>query len=309
MSLKAEQFQTGAVVYDISKQSLSPHGIVWACEATPKKYPPKNFQFYCPDCQELGHFTRLVRIKETNKRSPQGYVTPAKFDLYKREHQTHKCNHTVRFKELENLATRYEAVALGQDHSYAFPITIDRREAESGIHDVRRLEKVLYACLYDEDLRDKQFFDLRGARHSVKDLFNIMAAEGHVKNKSYYAAAIFRPLARADLRAEYAYKGEISGMNNTVLSCSTETYGAVRKMAARQGGNASAPILVFAKAVLNVENLEGRQPFTRYVVDYFKQVRPWDHPTSFDAMIKNQAEPPPPYNLALFNPPLALKRA
>lgn len=310
MSLHPEQFQTGALVYNIERQELSRDTIICADEATPEKYPPHQHHFYCPDCIELGHFTRLVRIKETDKRSPRGIMTPAKFDLFKKEYQTHQCNHPVRFRELDNLAVRYDVVCLNDnEHSYAFPITIHKREAQEGIYNIKRLEKVLLACMFDEELREKQFFDVGGIRHSLSDLFNGPAAEGLSQNFTYYAAAIFRPIARPDLQHQNAYKGEITGMNDTALSCSQEIYKAVKDMVIRYGAQKSAPVLVFGRAVLNVENLKGHRPFTRFVVDDLKQVTPWAHPTSFDDMINNQAEPPPPYNLALFNPVRALRRA
>jgi hypothetical protein len=290
-------YQTEAIRYSVLKQEMA--GLITADKADPEEYDPAQHHFYCPDCFALGHFTRLVRIKETARGRRWYGITPAKFDLYAKTHATHKCDHPVRTREIDELADpsrysdSYNAIPLG-NHSYAWPITITApRSKLKGIDSAERLGKVLYSCMYDPDLRQKQFFDIGSKRLPLNKIFDREAtAVGHPR------AAFFRANALPYIRKSNACNFEIIGTSDDALSCLDDrTYRSVRDQIDKEADGA---FLVFAEAITPDPVTEKGNGIKTFMIDGLNQIFSWPHHTDFNRAISDQAEPPPPYNIPLF---------
>ncbi|HPF78179.1 MAG TPA: hypothetical protein PLF01_02705, partial [Alphaproteobacteria bacterium] len=127
--------------------------------------------------------------------------------------------------------------------------------------------------------------------------------------------SVFRPIARADHRLKYKWQGEIGGIDSFMttgsgidlkayypaLSCiDNPVFYAVKKMTERNGGNNVAPVMVFARAVLN-DGTDGRGPHIRYLIDEAAQVSEWNHEhRNSDEATSHQQPPPAPYDSPLF---------
>lgn len=278
-------YQTEALVYKVIEQEFA--GTITADKAEPDLYPSNDHHFYCPDCFELGHFTRLVRIKPSMrsdfaKRTGEvDTFTPAKFDLYDRTHSTHKCNHPVRFKEINGFE-RYNPEKLG-DNSHAFRVSIS--SGDTCINTAKRFRKVLYADMYDEKLRQEQFFDLGNQRFSTEELFL-----QNTRDITGVRPVLLQPVARANIRLRNADRNyEIICSGDKSIECmDREVFKNVKKMTERKGGNVSAPVLVLAEPSFVHDVYLGDRMFEQFRIHSLDQITEWNYHTDFDAAIKEQ---------------------
>ncbi|MCB1530287.1 MAG: hypothetical protein H6853_02125 [Rhodospirillales bacterium] len=295
-----------------------------ANRANPDDYPPGQYQFYCPDCYEdHNHFTRLVRVAPYRS-------SPAKFHLYARMNSTHQCDHPVRTRDLDLLAARYNAATRAR-HSYSFSMNMAGanfiEKSVFAVHRATRLAKITYQLLYDEGLRKNQALRIQGEDISFEDAFYDDDGKGKLyqaalaaarKKNPLYVAGIFRPIG---LRAEWkrfadennaprcipgiagkavTYKGEKLRPSSVLMCASSCVYDEVRKITDRNGKRTSSPLIVFARAALNLERLDRRverlkagspeahAAYTGLVIESADQVAAWDHPVSFKKAVEQQ---------------------
>lgn len=326
MHTSSSRYILTAIPFDVDRgELLRP---VLADQAGPDDYPPNQYQFYCPDCYEdHGHFTRLVRVAPYR-------ASPAKFHLYARMNSTHQCDHPVRTRDLDLLAARYNAATRAR-HSYSFSMNMAGANfMDRSVFAVRRasrLAKITYQLLYDDGLRKNQALRIQGEDIPFEEAFYDDDGKGKLyqaalaaarKQETLYIAGIFRPIG---LRSEWkrfadennvsrcipgmagktvTYKGEKLRPSSILMCASSHVYNEVRKITDRNGNMTSSPVIVFARAVLNLERLDQRverlktgssEPHAAYtglVIESADQVALWDHPVSFKKALEQQSPGP-----------------
>ncbi len=293
------RFLTTAILLDTHTGQMG--GSITAEAATPETHSPERYHFYCPHCLEVGHYNRVVRITEVHDKTRH---TPPKFDLYAKLNSTHRCQHPVRFRDIDSLARRYDAQR-GEDHTYIFSFNMAGISTPriQGIDSVSRLGKVMYAVMFDPALPDRQFLRVGHQHVSLRRLFEQKANAVPACGQSFHKAAIVTPNALPPYRYENFAQNEISGVSSYhavdaegkkinfrhVLSFrDTETFKDVKTMVDRRGHAQSAPVMVFAKAVLSYQSEHRDYPTMRFLIDSPGQVMSWDHPRSFREALDHQ---------------------
>lgn len=325
-----------AHVYDAVRHEMA--GSIMAEKADPSHLSPDRHHFYCSDCLKgQDHFTRLKRVKEQEAYDAGVQITlPPRFVLYRKDHSTHQCDHRLRFQEIDDLAERYRAKPHG-NHSYSFlmnmsacinPVILDG--VEESVHSAARLRKILYASMYDPDLLARQKLYLGGQYESLQKVVydqekrEELVRQSIIKSwqqKEFYAAVIFKPMARRDywhrLTDEFGIPAQPSGQidvkgiamtPNVVLRFKSEFARAtVKDMVSRDGGNNSAAVLAFGRVVTDPSYVDGkikeamragkgeRSPILQTVlwINTVSDVTEWNYPTSFESMIEQQEGAPP----------------
>jgi hypothetical protein len=302
------RFLTTAIILDTHTGQMGRS--ITAEAATPETHSPDQYHFYCPHCLEGGHYNRVVRITEVHDKTRH---TPPKFDLYAKLNSTHRCQHPVRFRDIDILAKRYDAQR-GEDHTYIFSFNMAGISAPGiqGIDSVSRLGKIMYAVMFDPALPDRQFFMVSHQHVSLRRLFEQKANAVPSCGQSFHKAAIMTPNPLPRYRYENFTQNEISGVSNYhavdaegkkinfrhVLSFrDTETFKEVKAIVERRGTSQSAPVMVFAKAVLSYQSKHRDYPVMRFLIDTPGQVMPWDHPRSFREALDRQVVRPEALNV------------
>ena len=325
-----------ADVYDAIRHEMA--GSITAEKAEPEDLSPDRYHFYCSDCLKgHDHFTRLKRVKGHEACDVGVKITlPPRFVLYRKDHSTHKCDHRLRFQEMDDLAARYEAKSQG-DHSYSFlmnmgncvdPMVMDG--VGESVHSAERLRKILYAGMYDPDLFAQQTLYLGNQHQPLREVVydqtqrEELVRQSIIKSwtqKEFYAAVIFKPMARRDywhtLTDEFGIPAQPAGQidvrgavmtPNIVLRFKSEfVRTAVKDMVSRESGNSSAAVLAFGRVVTARPYVDRKIKEAKRVgkaervpilqtalwINAASDVTEWNYPPSFESMIEQQEGAPP----------------
>lgn len=290
MGTPKERWQYSAAVFNVSAGQFI--GRALAAEVQENK----NHHYYCLDCLKLEEpaFTRL-------KRGTALVNDIGTFDLYRKDHATHKCDHFARYRALYAedirgvpMAQRYGGVQTNGRHDYTFPISMQNIKVDPvwSINSVARLERIIDAVMFDEEWRSKLRFD-NGYEHlTITELF-----EANKNDITQPQAILFHPYKLACDRLARNNQGYIMGADNAVLQCeSPDLFKDVYKMTCRHGGNTSAPVLAYARSkMFHHEKLGLKRHF---IIESMDQIKTRDAPLDFKKAITNQVKTPFPKNSA-----------
>ena len=316
-----EAYLTSAVVYH--RQSDQVVGSITAKRSPLETYDPQSHEFYCKDCLDQGHATRLVWSSRSS------VVVPERFRHYKHADATHVCTHPVRYQKIDALAARYNAQSLG-NHLYVFDaeleseVVIEREDRE--VDQASRVAKTIEALIYDRGLRDGQKLRFGNRQRNFHDavydtspadklrLFQESLAAARAQ-RDFYAAIIFRPIGHRGIWKGYEDHNIIPGIvgkevefagaqvkPSALLWCEDKAiYGKVRDMANRHGTRQSSALVAYGEAKLNFQASYDRARaitrgsdvargiYTHFIIRSAEQVSPWDYETlTFEQAAEHQ---------------------